>query len=267
MNFKRIEWIFFIAFIMLDIFLVSSYFQQGGPIMDTTANKSENTTVSVLKSMRDDQINVGKTSNESGKGYYVSSANGNKLKDKANQLRYQNWSYNNNKINSTFATMIKLNTDTPQKTLKSIVSDPSQIIDGKDYKYCEELSTKDTVVYAQYINGNPVYDEAGQIRFHVKNGYVQGYTQGHLDDLQILRGSRKTLSQKRALIWLYQYNKLPSNSKVVWSHLTYSKLLSVNGNTVYIPTWVFYIKNDTSGSTIYRRINAFTGAVMDDNSD
>ncbi|WP_290033261.1 two-component system regulatory protein YycI [Ligilactobacillus cholophilus] len=266
MNFRRIEWIFFIAFIILDIFLVSSYFRQG-PIPNANSKGTENTTVSVLKSMRDDQINVGKVSNKKDNGYYISSSDGNHLKEKGNSLRYQNWSYNNNQINSTFATMIKVNADNPQRSLKSIVNDPSQIIDGKDYKYCKKLSTKNVIVYAQYIHGDPVYDSSGQIRFHVKNGYIEGYTQGHLENIQTLRGSRKIISQKRALIWLYQYNKLPSNSTVESSNLTYSKLLSVNGNTIYIPTWVFYIKNNASGSTIYRKINAFTGAVMDDGNN
>lgn len=264
MNFKRIEWIFFVAFIMLDVFLVSSYFKQG-PIMDATANHPENTTVSVLKSMRDDQITIGETSNETGTGYYVSSPNNDDLKNKAGQLRYQSWSMNGNLLNSTFATMIKVNADNPQKVLKSIVNDPNQIVDGKDYQYSKALSTKDTIVYTQKVNDEPFYDNGGQIRFHLKNGYVQGYSQGHLDNLQTLRGARKTLSQKRALIWLYQYNKLPSNSTVESSNLAYSKMLTVNGNTVYIPTWVFEIKNNASGTIIYRRINAFTGAVMDDN--
>ena len=134
MNFKRIEWIFFVAFIMLDVFLVSSYFKQG-PIMDATANHPENTTVSVLKSMRDDQITIGETSNETGTGYYVSSPNNDDLKNKAGQLRYQSWSMNGNLLNSTFATMIKVNADNPQKVLKSIVNDPNQIVDGKDYQY------------------------------------------------------------------------------------------------------------------------------------
>lgn len=265
MNFKRIEWIFFIAFIMLDVFLVSSYFKQG-PVMDATSNRPENTTVSVLKSMRDDQITIGETSSDTGTGYYVSSPNNNDaLKGKTSQLHYQNWSMNGNLLNSTFATMIKVNADNPQKVLKTIVNDPNQIINGKDYQYSKDLSTKDTIVYAQMINGKPVYDNSGQIRFHLKNGYVQGYTQGYLSNVQTLRGARKTLSQKRALIWLYQYNKLPSNSTVESSSLAYSKMLTVNGNTVFIPTWVFEIKNNASGTTIYRRINAFTGAVMDDN--
>ena len=176
--------------------------------MDATANHPENTTVSVLKSMRDDQITIGETSNETGTGYYVSSPNNDDLKNKASQLRYQSWSMNGNLLNSTFATMIKVNADNPQKVLKSIVNDPNQIVDGKDYQYSKALSTKDTIVYTQKVNDEPFYDNGGQIRFHLKNGYVQGYTQGHLDNLQTLRGARKTLSQKRALIWLYQYNKI-----------------------------------------------------------
>lgn len=50
--------------------------------MDATANHPENTTVSVLKSMRDDQITIGETSNETGTGYYVSSPNNDDLKIK-----------------------------------------------------------------------------------------------------------------------------------------------------------------------------------------
>lgn len=265
MNFKRVEWIFFIAFIMLDFFLVSSYFRQG-PIMDAVANHPENTTVSVLKSMRDDQITVGTTSNKTGIGYYVASPNSDDLKSKAGQLRYQTWDTNGSLLNSTFATMIKAGKN-PQKELKTVIDDPNQIIDGKDYQYSKSLSTKDTIVYSQVINGRPFDDANGQIRFRVKNGYVQGYTQGHLSKLQTLRGGRKILSQKRALIWLYQYNKLPSNSTIEDSHLAYSKMLTVNGNTIFIPTWVFAIKNNASETVIYRRINAFTGAVMDDSGN
>lgn len=250
---------------MLDFFLVSSYFRQG-PIMDAVANHPENTTVSVLKSMRDDQITVGTTSNKTGIGYYVASPDNDDLKGKANQLHYQTWSMDGSLLNATFATMIKVGKH-PQKALKGIVNDPNQMIDGKDYQYDGSLSTKDTIVYSQMINGKPFDDNSGQIRFHLKNGYIQGYTQGHLSKLQTLRGGRKILSQKRALIWLYQYNKLPSNSTVEGSHLAYSKMLTVNGNTIFIPTWVFAIKNNASETVIYRRINAFTGAVMDDSNN
>ena len=133
MNYKRIEWIFFVAFIMLTVFLVSSYFKQG-PIMDATANHPEFNTVSVLKSMRDDQITIGETSNETGTGYYVSSPNNDDLKNKASQLRYHSWSMNGNLLNSTFATMIKVNADNTQNILKSIVTDQNTKFDRTDHQ-------------------------------------------------------------------------------------------------------------------------------------
>lgn len=71
---------------------------------------------------------------------------------------------------------------------------------------------------------------------------MTGYTQGYMNDIQILREKRDTISQERALIWLYQYNKLPANTQVLWCHLGYTRLLSVNNSIVYIPTWNFCIK-------------------------
>lgn len=61
-----------------------------------------------------------------------------------------------------------------------------------------------------------------------------------------------------------QYNKLPANTQVLWCHLGYTRLLSVNNSIVYIPTWNFCIKNSNTGNIQYRRINAFTGSVMDE---
>lgn len=263
MNFKKIIWIFFLAFIVLDIFLVYSYVQQNDYVDSTTNTTSSDTGDSILKSIHNDQITTGKISKAKGAGYYIASANNDELRDKADQLNYVSWSYNSHRLTVNFATMIKLGADR-EKTLDDLVAKPSQVINGKEYRYAAGLSSKNTVVYTQMIHGQPVYSNAGQIRFTIKNGYVTGYTQGYLSKVQTLREKKETISQQRALMWLYQYNKLPSNSTVVWSALGYTKLLAVNNNTIYIPTWNFYIKNNSSGNYYYRRINAFTGTVMEE---
>ena len=120
------------------------------------------------------------------------------------------------------------------------------------------------LVNTQELYGKPVYSSEGQIRFTVKDGYVTGYTQTYIHAADILREKKDTISQKRALMWLYQYNKLPQNSTVEWCKLGYTKLLDVNNSVVYIPTWNFCISSKASGTVQYRRINAFTGAVMDE---
>lgn len=180
-------------------------------------------------------------------------------------LRYVTWTYNDHKLTGNFTTLIKINdSDNPQKTLNSVVDDASLIIHGKDYAYSKELSSKNTIVYTQMVHGKPIYTPEGQLRFTVKGGYVVGYTQRHLAKIHQLREVKKTISQRRAVILLYQYNKIPANSTVEWVKLGYTKLLIANNNTILIPTWNVKIKSDTSGIVQYRRLNAFTGAIMDD---
>lgn len=263
MNFKKIIWIFFLAFIVLDIFLIYSYTQQNDYVDATTNTVNGNEASSILKSIHNDQITTGKISQAKGVGYYIASADDDYLRDKADQLNFVSWAYNNHRLTVTFATMVKLGTN-PQKTMKALLNKENQVINGKDYRYAASLSSKNTLVYTQLVHGKPVYSSAGQIRFTVKNGYVTGYTQGYLSKVQTLREKKETISQQRALVWLYQYNKLPSNSTIEWSDLGYTKLLAVNNSTIYIPTWNFYIKNNASGNYYYRRINAFTGTVMEE---
>lgn len=60
MNFKRIEWIFVIAFIALDIFLLSVYVTQNDTIDQRTSSFSTTSTSgSILKSIKNDQISYG----------------------------------------------------------------------------------------------------------------------------------------------------------------------------------------------------------------
>ncbi|WGN90120.1 two-component system regulatory protein YycI [Ligilactobacillus faecis] len=264
MNFKRIEWIFVIAFIALDIFLLSVYITQNDTIDQRTTSFSSNASVSVLKGIKNDQINYGKLSDKARFGYYVSSSNSNILRDKAEELRYS-WEYSNRRLTVDFTSGVKVaDPEKPNATIDELLSDSQVVLFGKEYTYNQALSTKNVVVYTQTIYGEPVFSSDGQLRFSLKNGYITGYSQGYMDDIKILRERKETISQQRALIWLYQYNKLPSNSQVLWCHMGYTRLLAVNNSMVYTPTWNFCIKNNTTGNIQYRRINAFNGNVMDE---
>lgn len=262
MNFKRIEWIFFLAFIALDIFLIASFLHQDSQLLPS--NSGEDATTSIMKSIRSEQISYSSLSTETSTGFYLSNTNGDELKKQAPNLKNVTWSYTGNKLTVSFVATIKIADKKSVATvLKPILKDQNLVSHGQEYVYDKDLSTDKKLVCVQQIYGMPVYSEQGALVFSIKDGYITGYTQTYLDNLQILREKKKTISQKRALIWLYQYNKLPFNSNVEWAHLGYSELLSVNGSTIYIPTWNFSIKNKSSDSVTYRRINAFTGAVID----
>lgn len=220
-----------------------------------------------MRSIHNDQISYGSLSNQKKEGFYIASPVKSNLKERAGQLQGVLWSYNNHKLTVDFGTSIKIkNTDYPQKTLDEVVKDSTKVIDGDDYQYDKYLSTKKSAVYTQRALGSPVYTANGQIKFTIRNGYITEYTQGHLAKIETLREKKPMISQQRALIWLYQYNKLINNSTVEWVRLGYTQLLTVNDSIVYIPTWVIKVKSDSSGGIQYRRINAFTGAFMEENN-
>lgn len=266
MNFKRIEWIFIVAFILLDIFLLIAFKRSHTMLQSTTSSDTQNVSAAVLKSMDNDQIKYGKLSTSNDYGYYLSASVGNNLRKEARKLRYQTWSYSSktHKLKGYFLTAIKVaDKNKPQNTLNKLLENDTQILHGRHYRYNANLSTKTQVVYSQVLYGKQVYSGAGQIMFKINSkGYVISYTQGYLNNINILRENKRTISERRALVWLYQYNKLASGSTVRWGALGYSKLLTVNNNYVLIPTWTFSIKANSGADSQVRMVNAFTGTVI-----
>lgn len=109
MNFRRIEWIFFLAFIVLDIFLIFTYFQQNWSVV-SIKNSNQGANETIMKSIRNDQIEINPIlSNRASEGYYLASPNSDDLKNKADtDLRYVTWTYNDHKLTGDFTTLIKI---------------------------------------------------------------------------------------------------------------------------------------------------------------
>lgn len=265
MNFKRIQWIFFLAFLLFDVIIASSLLVQNRFIV--TNNQGNRSSV-VLKKMKNDSITFGKLSGTQHKGYYLSgqrSADGGELDSATSRLRNQTTHFSNNTLTSELSEPININIETPNIRLDRLVKNSHQIALGRNYQYDPFLSNKHTIVYTQMIEGRPVMNTDGQIRFRVNtNHQVTGYTQTFLESIRILRPETATISQKRAVIWLYKHNQIPNNSRIRWAQLGYSRLLSTNTDdrNVYIPTWVAEIKTKNSGAVDRISINAFNSTIM-----
>ena len=78
-----------------------------------------------------------------------------------------------------------------------------------------------------------------------------------------------TISQRRAITWLYKHNQIPNNSRIRWSVLSYSKLLNTttDDKAVYVPTWTVEIKTKNSGVIQQLQVNAFNSTVMKETPD
>lgn len=265
MDFKRIQWIFFFAFLLFDVIIAGSLVVENRFIV--TNNQSSRSSV-VLKEMKDDSISYGKLNGGQQSGYYLSgyrSTENGELDDAIARLRNQETRFSGNTLTSEFNEPLNINIETPNVRLNELVHNSRQIALGNHYQYNPYLSTKRVVVYTQMVEGRPVMNSDGQIRFRVNaNHEVTGYTQTFLEGVKILRPENPTISQKRAIVWLYKHNQIPNNSRIRWVQLGYSRLLSTNTNNrnVYIPTWVAEIKTKNSGAVERISINAFSSTIM-----
>lgn len=267
MNFRRIQWIFLIVFLIIDIFLLFSYTSSDEFEMMSTQSSSKETTI--VKEMKDDSITVGSLSNNSGTGYYISSDDSNVLQNRTNQLKNVNTSYSDDSLTVTFSKSISINTKNPAKSLNKVVKDSTRVIFGSQYVYNDRLTSDENgvIVYSQKGPDHNILSNDGQLRFKVVNGQVTGYTQTYLNGVNPLREKETTISEKKAVIWLYQHNEIPNNSQVKWAELGYTKFLTLNDHNVYIPTWVIYIHTKNTDGTQTRRINAFTGTLIKSDSN
>ncbi|MEQ7722390.1 two-component system regulatory protein YycI [Levilactobacillus brevis] len=272
MDFRRIEWLFLVAFIVIDIFLFAAFQRDTSGETDTSSNRSSSDTT-ILKEMRADNISFKAPSKKSGEGYYISTSNDSSIKSNLTSLSNQTVRYQSDgTITSTFKTPITgVDTQHPDKTLDTVVSNSTLILNGTDYTYNAKLSSRNTVVYTQEVADGPIYSRYGEIRFSLTNaGTVTGYTQGYLANVSTLREKTETISERKALIWLYQYNQIPNNTKVVWTKLAYTRYFNLKNSSVYIPTWVIAVRSNSgnnAGVLQLKHVNAFTGAILSNDSN
>lgn len=272
MDFRRIEWLFLVAFIVIDIFLFAAFQRDTSGETDTSSNRSSSDTT-ILKEMRADNISFKAPSKKSGEGYYISTSNDSSIKSSLTSLSNQTVRYQSDgTITSTFKKPITgVDTQHPDKTLDTVVSNSTLILNGTDYTYNAKLSSRNTVVYTQEVADGPIYSRYGEIRFSLTNaGTVTGYTQGYLANVSTLREKTETISERKALIWLYQYNQIPNNTKVVWTKLAYTRYFNLKNSSVYIPTWVVAVKSNSgnnAGVLQLKHVNAFTGAILTNDSN
>lgn len=267
MDFKRIQIIFLITFVIIDIFLFS-LFHQNQSVQNDSASSSD---TSIISDMHNDQISFQRSpSGRKRTGYYISAKKTNGVHKRLRALEGQDVHYDNYHLDSTFKRPIALNTAHPHTTIDRLLHKPSMIAYGDRYHYCSDLSDPDTLVYVQRTHNNGAYNEffsdTAEIKFHVVNHLLNGYSQSYVNNIKNLREKSDTISAKRALTLLYQYNNIPNNTRIEWCHFAYTHLLSVKGNYVYIPTWVIAMKESGSDSVQYRDVNAFSGSIINTSS-
>ncbi|WP_270279968.1 two-component system regulatory protein YycI [Vagococcus bubulae] len=267
MDFRRVEGIFFIVFLFLNMFLFYIY-QEGREPQDyiSTGSISEN----LEERLKADHIEVPKDlSKIKREGYYLSAEEDELVADAREKLTDQSWQVNNDQLTSQIMsqsdTVIKKSKDI--ESINQFIRNPSNVLYGKDYVLNEEETIPlKNYIYNQTYEGIPFYDETAQLSVIVsqdkfESDQISSYKQTHISRIEPLREVQSVISERDAIISLYTNNRIQSGDTVKWIHLGYTRIFTVRGKNVYIPAWFVSVES-SKNVTQTERVNAFTNAVI-----
>ena len=275
MDFKRIEAIFLVAFLCLDIFLFSIYRQSQNE--QTPINNSS--TIKITQRLKEDKIKYeGKISSKHTDGYYLSATQTNlntelqnmKKTKKLENIDVLRSSVKDNLLSLTPEKDLSVNKKGQIPTLiRETLTNQKEIILGKDYRYQDEIHQQSDGyldVYAcQKYEGIPINDITAQIKFTLKkndeNYRLEKIQQMHLSNLTALREKMPLVSEEDALTTLYINNKLSKNDEILWSKLAYTLVLQVRGKNVYVPAWFVSIRHEDKKEQV-EIVNAFRNRII-----
>ena len=267
MDFKRIEWIFLIVFIGINIFLGIELWQT--PTLLSAGSTPTQTQTDIKSETSADQITIPKVNDKQEDGYYLAAKTDNSWIKKATQ-QVKGQVENNSSENLIYVHLDKPITLSKNKkeALRQVMrfkDDSQNVYQGKNYAYLSELSEGDDYIFNQKTKYGEFFAASARLHIIVKDNQIVSYSQSYVDDLNPVRERQNTISSKAAVDSLYTYSELPNNSKVILLKQVYTKLLTVKGNTIYIPTWLAAIENNTSKTVTLKRVNAFTGTIIQNN--
>ena len=176
------------------------------------------TATTIIREMRAD-ISLKRTRAKDGLLYCGRNESG--LKQLLSQLTEQTaWVQSGGKLVSTLRATTTIDTRNPKADLTTFMSQRTNVIHGTEYVYDADLSSNGDYVFVQKVADGEIMTGAGQVHLFVnKNKQLTSYTQTYVNHVKTLREKAVTISEKKALVALYQYNQVASSSRVVWARV------------------------------------------------
>lgn len=260
MDFRRIEWIFLVIFLALDIFLGVSFYQS----QKVELSVSKAPTTQMITEIKRDQITLPELNNKTPKGAYIASRPNTLLYQNMRQLQGQSVSFDSNHqvLTSNLTPTVAVKKGEEVATIEKWMKSNRNVLFGSEYVYSKRLSSKNIYAFAQHFKEGAIYDDRAMLYVRVEGNRVMGYTQMYTAQPEILRDGIKLVSNEDAVIELYRDNDILNNSKVLWTKLGYTWLLDAKGSSVYVPAWFVGIENRNSRNVTVKKINAITKAVI-----
>ncbi|MBD5429395.1 two-component system regulatory protein YycI [Lactobacillus sp.] len=265
MDFKRIQWIFLIVFIGINIFL-------GIEIIQIPTLLSSNTTTTsgdnLQQEMAADNIKIPHVSNKESDGYYLAAKVDktwiNKAQSQVGDQMTVTTSSTESSVSATLNNPVAISSDKKKaiKDLNNFKNNAKNVYKGDEYVYSPELSENNDYIFLQKTPYGLIYSTRARLHITVKDNKIVSYYQRYTDKVSTVRERQTTISAKEAINSLYTYSELPNNSKVIWIKYGYTKLTQVRGSVIFLPSWLVAIENNTSKTVTVKRVNAFTSTII-----
>ncbi|ASZ08355.1 hypothetical protein K5E_12790 [Enterococcus thailandicus] len=282
MDFKKIEWIFFLAFLGLNVFLFSSYHEAMN--QENNVIRSDQTESLQNRLASDDISYSGNISSESKQGYYLSAEQSDlgtvlaqhRKKNPTGLLRSGITFDGLSTLTKTFTAeeseKYKIDNKQTKHSITEFLNSQNNVLYGDEYEFMSNFSTLEgnslEIEASQSYEGIPFHDDTAEINFIVEKDEgvykLTKYTQTHLTNIEHLREKMDLYSEEEAIQTLYVNNKIPSSSKILWRQLAYSCIVKVREKNVYVPIW--YVAIETSDKSVQiESVNAFSNTIVTNN--
>jgi len=273
LDFRKIEWIFFLVFVGLNIFLFSIYWNnQHEQSLVTNSNQRED----ILQRLENDEIKVNDdVTDEHQEGYYLSAEQdtfSSLIDEAANSPIVGMWNVSDKVLTNTPSGDTEFDLKKTTSSFNRLMKDKRFIVDGEEYTYLPDISKKDDdlgkIVGAQTYEGIPFIDETSRVTLDIETNdgqeRVSKYTQTRLKEIEPLREKMTLYSEKEILNTLYINNNIPSKSTITNVYLGYFRTLEVREKNVYVPVWFVKIKTSDKTTQI-EKVNALNNQVITNN--
>lgn len=263
MDRKRIEWLFFIVFLLIDLYLGVEIWRS--PVNLSNTDNTQST--SIRSEIRADGIDLpAHISHKQQSGYYLAAKKRNYLSGKLAGLTAVNthFSKSDNVLTGTPKVLVSLSGSHNQilKQLDSFKNDSENVPYGAQFKYEPRMSGSNTYCYVQNTDYGQVYDNDAQLTINVRNNTIVNYTISYMGPINAVREPQLIISAWHAIKAMYTDREIVNNSRVIQIKLGYSKLTEVRGSTILLPTWLIWVENKTTKNITVKRVNAFTAQIL-----
>lgn len=266
MDHRKIEWLFLIIFTFVSIYLGFEIVHSPVDLSNEQSSGSTN----IRSEMKSDNIDIVHVSDQPRSGYYLAAKDSHYLANKADSLTGVTVHYNRDNKELTAipktAVVIPQGNQAAVNKITDFKNDPHNIPYGKSFVYEPELSSGDSYVFIQNSGYGKIYSNQAQLIVTVKNGYLDSYRENYLGPVKPVRELQSTISSWRAVQAMYTDQQLPSNSRIIKLSLAYSRLTNVRGSNILLPTWIAWVENKNTKDVTAKRVNAFTGQMLQANT-